>query len=193
MWMCHAGAHLNRVSGIHLLRDMPTVWENLGFPRYIQPFKILWHSFFQDMFIAPWPQGTAALRSSHQLRLLPCLQKPGILVLFTADIVGPKVVAFWELWKWNYFVAYTGLVVLVCKPCTSVLEEFSWKNNFSLLSYAYYFIFFSIGKQLLCFYRSWAPSCPLPHCWREAERAFLPPVKNCNKFHHLVVEPLGKG
>lgn len=47
-----------------------------------------------------------------------------------------------ELWKWNYSVAYTGLIVLLCKLCTSVLEKFSWKNGFSLLSYAYYFTFF---------------------------------------------------
>lgn len=137
----HAEAHLNHVSEIHLLRKMPTLFENLlGFSDTSNPSKVLWYSFFQDKFVAPWQQGTAALRSSHQLYLLPHLQKPEILVLFTA---GPKVVAFriWGSWKRNYSIACTGLV-LSCKPCTSVLEAFSWESSFSLLSYAYYFVFF---------------------------------------------------
>lgn len=37
-------------------------------------------------------------------------------------------------------------------------------------------------------------SCPLQHCWREMEkRAFLPSVRNHNKFYHLMGQYLGEG
>lgn len=183
--MCHTEVHLNHVFGIHLQRKMPTVWDNLlAFPDTSNPSKVLWDSFFQDMFVAPWPQGTAVLRSSHQLRLLPYLQSQEFFCCSQMTLLAQKllVLAFGELWKWNYSVSYTGLVVLVCKPCTSVLEEFSWKNSFSLLSCSYYFIFFLLESNY-CFFTE----------------AGLPVVlsitagENCNKFHHLVVQHLGKG
>lgn len=108
-------------------KDVHCMGEPLGFPRYIQPLKVLWDSFFQDRFVAPWPQGTAALRSSHQLLLLPCLQKPGISVLFTADIAGPKVVTF-SIWG-------AVKIKLLCCPhwpcCTSLQTLYlsvSWKK-----------------------------------------------------------------
>lgn len=85
--------------------------------------------------------------------------KARVLVLFTADIASPKVVTFsiWGAGKMKLLCCLDWLIVLVCKPCTSVLEEFSWKNSFSLLSYAYYLIFFLLESNYCVFTEAGLP------------------------------------
>lgn len=158
--MCHAEAHLNSVSGIHLLRKMSTVWGNSWLSQI--------HPTLQNFSEIP----------SSKICLLP-LDHKGLLLwgLLTSctcyhvfksqeylccsqlTLLAQKLLllASGKQWKWNYSVAYTDLVVLVCKPCTSVLEEFSWKNSFSLLSYAYYFIFFLLESNYCVFREAGLP------------------------------------
>lgn len=77
--------------------------------------------------------------------------------------------------------------VLLCKAYTSVLDKLSQKNYFSLWSHAYCFI------TLLLENSHWVSTEAGPLVMSSptllegnGERAFLSPVRICNKLHHLV-------
>lgn len=189
-WMCHAEAHLKHLAGsqTNLLRKMSAMWENL----------------LASPQICPTLQKCCEIPSS-KINVFP-LDHKGLLVMSSptslpttsskvriscaVDITGLKVIAFsiWELWN-EITVPCTGLFVLLCKCCSSALEEFSWKIVF--LFRAVLLCNSSLGKLWLSFHRSQAPGCPLPHCWRKAEKGpfFLQSEISTN----LVGQYLGKG
>lgn len=116
----------------------PTYWERCPpcgrtswLPhRYVQPFKsavrVLLPRHFcsllttRDCWSGDFSPTSLNYRTFKSWHLL-CCSCSELTLLAQKSLL----LASGELWKWDCSVPYTGLFILLCKPCSSVLEEFS--------------------------------------------------------------------